>query len=111
MEWGRVAAEAAYRALQPGEAAGRRGALSSYDDALRESFIWNELRMVRNMRPAFGYGFWRGSAIAGAATMSMGRSPRKDLRLERDAEHELLVTERAKSYPAPDGRLTFDKLS
>jgi electron-transferring-flavoprotein dehydrogenase len=37
--------------------------------------------------------------------------PRKRLRTEPDAEHELIRTDRAASYPAPDGKLTFDKLS
>ena len=30
---------------------------------------------------------------------------------ERDTEQSLIVTDRAQSYPAPDGVLTFDKLS
>ena len=30
---------------------------------------------------------------------------------EPDAEQEIFVTDRAKAYPAPDGKLTFDKLS
>src|SRR5205085_6667202 len=34
-----------------------------------------------------------------------------DARTEPDAEQELLRTRRAYSYPAPDGKLTFDKLS
>jgi electron-transferring-flavoprotein dehydrogenase len=111
VESGRLAAEAAFAALRRGESPARRGALQRYDDSLRESFVWKDLHMVRNMRPAFGYGFWLGGAIAGAATMSFGRFPRKDLRLERDSEQELLRTDLAQTYPVPDGRLTYDKLS
>jgi electron-transferring-flavoprotein dehydrogenase len=44
-------------------------------------------------------------------TASRGRFPPGDARTEPDTEHELLQTDRAKDYPAPDGRLTFDKLS
>jgi electron-transferring-flavoprotein dehydrogenase len=33
------------------------------------------------------------------------------MRAEPDAEQPLLTTGRAESYPAPDGKLTFDKLS
>ena len=40
-----------------------------------------------------------------------GHLPPGNARTERDSEHELLRTDRAKSYPAPDGKLTFDKLS
>ncbi len=111
IESGRLAAEAAWAALQPGEAVGRRGALAGYDESIRESFVWSDLRMVRNMRPAFGRGFWVGGALAGAMTGSMGKFPPRDFALERDAEHDLITTERAASYPAADGKLTFDKLS
>ena len=63
------------------------------------------------MRQAFGRGFWVGGALAGAMTATKGRFPSGDAPTERDAEQELLRTDRAKSYPAPDGKLTFDKLS
>jgi electron-transferring-flavoprotein dehydrogenase len=108
VESGRLAAEAAWRAVSPGSS---HRALSSYDDALRESFIWRELREVRNMRQAFGRGFWLGSVGAGLATATKGRFPPKDKPTERDAEQPLFRTDRASRYPAPDGKLTFDKLS
>lgn len=111
VESGRLAAEAAYAALQPGEVPSRPGALARYDEALRASFIWSDLERVRNLRPAFGRGLWLGAMLAGAATLSRGRLPRRDFALERDAEQELIVTGRAERYPAPDGVLTFDKLS
>ena len=40
-----------------------------------------------------------------------GRFPPGDARTEPDAEHTLLRTDRAASYPAADGTLVFDKLS
>jgi electron-transferring-flavoprotein dehydrogenase len=111
IETGSLAAEAAFAVLQPGESPGRRGSLAAYDEAVKQSFVWSELEQVRNMRQAFGRGFWLGGALAGAMTASRGRFPPGDARTEPDAEHELLQTDRAKDYPAPDGRLTFDKLS
>ncbi len=111
VESGRLAAEAAFAALQPGEAPGRRGALDRYDESLREGFVWDDLRRVRNMRQAFGRGFWLGGALAGAMTASRGNFPPGDARTEPDADQELIRTDRAKSYPATDGKLTFDKLS
>jgi electron-transferring-flavoprotein dehydrogenase len=111
IESGSLAAETAFAALQRGQTPWTPGALSSYDEALRQSFVWKDLREVRNMRPAFGRGFWLGGALAGLATVTKGRLPRGDLKLERDAGMELIRTDRAKSYPAPDGKLTFDKLS
>jgi electron-transferring-flavoprotein dehydrogenase len=111
IESGRLAAEAAVRALRRGETPWRPGALASYDASLRDSFLWTDLERVRNMRPAFGHGLLFGGFVAGGATTSFGKFPPRDFKLEPDSEHELLKTDRAKSYPAPDGKLTFDKLS
>jgi electron-transferring-flavoprotein dehydrogenase len=111
IESGRLAAEAAFAALGRGQTPWTPGALARYDESLRESFIWRDLREVRNMRQAFGRGFWLGGALAGMMTATKGRLPPGDARTERDAGHPLLRTDRAKHYPAPDGRLTFDKLS
>jgi electron-transferring-flavoprotein dehydrogenase len=109
VESGRLAAEAAWRSFARGVSP--RSALASYDEALRSSFIWSDLREVRNMRQAFGRGFYLGAALAGAMTASKGRFPPGDARTERDAEQSLLTSGRASSYPVPDGTLTFDKLS
>jgi electron-transferring-flavoprotein dehydrogenase len=111
VESGVLAAEAIAGALRPGEAIGRSGALAGYDDAIRQSFVWQDLNEVRNMRQAFAKGFWRGSMRAGAMTMSKGHTPRKALPTEPDSEQELIRTDRGVSYPAADGKLTFDKLS
>ena len=109
VESGRLAAEAAWRTLARG--ASSRDALASYDAALRDSFIWRDLREVRNMRQAFGRGFYVGGALAGAMTASKGRFPPGDSPTERDADQSLIHTDRAASYPAADGKLVFDKLS
>ena len=109
IESGRLAAEAAWRTLQRGVSA--RDGLASYDASLRESFIWRDLQEVRNMRQAFGKGFYLGGASASAMTASKGKFPPGDKATERDAEQPLIRTDRARSYPAPDGKLTFDKLS
>jgi electron-transferring-flavoprotein dehydrogenase len=111
IESGSLAAEAAFASLQRGQTPATPGALSVYDDALKQSFVWKDLYEVRNMRPAFGRGFLVGGALAGAMTATKGRFPPRDLQFERDADVDLLRTDRAKSYPAPDGKLTFDKLS
>ncbi len=109
IESGRLAAEAAWRTLERGSS--QRTVLASYDESLRESFIWRDLHEVRNMRQAFGRGFYVGGAMAGAMTATKGKFPPGDKSTERDAEQALIKTDRAKSYPAPDGKLTFDKLS
>jgi electron-transferring-flavoprotein dehydrogenase len=109
IESGRLAAEAAFASL-------RRGAtpatgLSTYDDAVRQSFIHTDLHEVRDMRQVFGRGFFIGGALASAMTVSKGRLDLGKMRAEPDADQPLLRTGRAETYPPPDGKLTFDKLS
>ena len=111
MRSGMLAAESAFHAIQPGHTAWAPGALESYDEALRESYIWTDLERVRNMRPAFRYGFVGGALVAGAALNSRGKLPPRDLTLEPDAASDMFVGERDRTYPKPDGRLFFDKLS
>jgi electron-transferring-flavoprotein dehydrogenase len=105
IESGMRAAEAAFVSLR-GE-----GSLASYDDGVRSSFIWRDLEQVRDMRQVFGRGFVVGGALASAMTVSRGKLALGALRAEPDAEQPLLRSDRAKSYPAADGKLTFDKLS
>jgi electron-transferring-flavoprotein dehydrogenase len=109
IESGRLAAEAAFRALQRGETPAT--ALSSYDDAIRESFIWKDLDEVRDMRQVFQRGFVVGGAFASAMTVSRGKLSAGKKQAEPDADASLITTDRAANYPAPDGKLTFDKLS
>jgi electron-transferring-flavoprotein dehydrogenase len=111
IESGRLAAETAFAAIGPGRTPWSPGALAPYDETLRSGFVFEDLRRVRNMRQAFGSGFWLGGAMAGAATMSRGAFPPGDRPTEPDAEQTLIRTGRARRYPAPDGKLTFDKLS
>jgi electron-transferring-flavoprotein dehydrogenase len=110
MESGRLAAQAAVDAVSPGATSWTPGQLASYDEALRASFVFKDLWRERNLRPAFQHGFLAGSMLAGMATMSLGKAPRGDLTVHADAESALGAPS-ARSYPTPDGRLTFDKLS
>jgi electron-transferring-flavoprotein dehydrogenase len=111
IESGVMAAEAAFRSLQRGESPSRVGALESYDDELRGSYVLQDLREVRNMRQVFDKGFFLGGALASVMTVTKGKLPPKDFHSEGNAERTLIRTDRAARYPAPDGKLTFDKLS
>ena len=111
IESGRLAAEAAFAALSRGEVAGRRGALDAYDESVRASYMWKELDEVRNMRQVFDKGFFMGGALASAMTVSKGKLPPKNYATHPNADAPLRKTNRAARYPAPDGKLTFDKLS
>jgi electron-transferring-flavoprotein dehydrogenase len=109
IESGRLAAESAFAALRPGSTPA--ASLGSYDAALRDSFIWSDLEEVRDMWQVFGRGFFVGAALASAMTVSKGKVNVGKLPAEPDAEQPLLDSNRASRYPAPDGKLTFDKLS
>jgi electron-transferring-flavoprotein dehydrogenase len=109
VESGRLAAEAAFASLQRG--ATPATGLASYDDAVRSGFIGRDLYEVRDMRQVFGRGFFVGGALASAMTVSKGRIEIGKLPAEPDAEQPLVRSDRASRYPAPDGKLTFDKLS
>jgi electron-transferring-flavoprotein dehydrogenase len=109
IESGRLAAEATFASLQSGAA--DTPDLAAYDDMVRASFIWRDLREVRDMRQVFGRGFFLGGALAGAMTLSKGRISVGRVQAEPDPAQPLLRTDRAARYPAPDGQLTFDKLS
>jgi electron-transferring-flavoprotein dehydrogenase len=111
VESGIMAAEAAFGALQLGESPGRIGALEPYDEALRSSYVVKDLHAVRNMRQAFDKGFFLGGALASAMTVTKGKLPPKEYRTEPNAARTLIRTGRGRRYPAPDGTLTFDKLS
>ena len=67
IESGRLAAEAAFAALQRGETPGRRGALAGYDEALRESFVWSDLQRGAE------HAARRSAAASGSAARSPAR--------------------------------------
>ena len=111
IESGRLAAEAAYRSLQRGENPGRIGAFDAYDNDVRTGYLGKSLREVRNMRQAFEKGFFVGGGLASLMTVTKGKLPPKEFHNEPNAAAPLLRTGRGSHYPAPDGALTFDKLS
>ena len=63
------------------------------------------------MKQPFARGLVVGGAIANAMTITKGKLPGGHWPTHRDAEQPLLMTDRHKRYPKPDGKYTFDKLS
>ncbi len=108
MKSGMLAAEAVFEA----QAAGEAGELAAYAEKVRSSWIWEELRRVRNIRPAFRWGLWAGLAYSAIDTYLFGgRAP---WTLRQHADHTRLEPasrHRAIDYPKPDGEITFDRLS
>jgi electron-transferring-flavoprotein dehydrogenase len=106
---GMLAAETIFEALKAGANLKDAAALARYDDAVRNSFIGKDLFKVRNMRQAFGLGLFTGGAMASLMQLTGGVLPGGRWKTTSDAEHP--VHEGRRTYPKPDGRLTFDKLS
>ncbi len=84
----------------------------SYKDALKASWVHEELKAVRNIRPGFAKGFWFGMMNAGLISyVTKGKEP---WTLKHHSDYAQLVSaDKAKKidYPAPDGKITFDRLS
>src|SRR3954468_9822213 len=71
MRSGMLAAETIYEALKGG-AELNTAALTGYDDRVRRSHIWSDLRKVRNMRQALGKGMFVGAPIGGVLGITRG---------------------------------------
>ena len=108
MKSGMVAAEATFEALQ----AGADGDLADYPTRLKNTWLWDELYRVRNIRPAFRWGLVGGLAYSGLDTYVLrGRAP---WTMHHHNDHECLNKAsacRPIDYPKPDGEVSFDKLS
>ncbi|KAK4790048.1 hypothetical protein SAY86_017352 [Trapa natans] len=101
MKSGMLAAEASFSTLHEGSS------MEVYWDALRRSWIWEELRQARNYRPAFEYGLIPGLGMSALENyIFKGRLP---FTLKHGKpDHE--ATDVAKQhtpieYPRPDGAI------
>lgn len=108
MKSGMVAAEALFDTLGT---EGKREA-SDYRQRLDSTWMMDELYRVRNIRPSFHWGFWGGLVYSALDTyVFQGKAP---WTLRNHADHKALrpASEfQPISYPKPDGKLTFDRLS
>jgi len=105
MKSGMVAAETVFQRLA-GEDAAEVG------PALRESWVWDELRRVRNIRPSFRWGLYAGLAYSAFDTYVLrGAAP---WTFHHHPDHTRLLPAgeaRRIDYPRPDGEVSFDRLS
>ncbi|KAI9893474.1 MAG: hypothetical protein M1814_006771 [Vezdaea aestivalis] len=108
-----LAAEAAFSALSNGAAG--PVFLFKYEDALRSSSIWAELRAVRNFRPSFHspLKLYGGILYSGLeAFLLRGKAPWTLSHGATDAARTQEADRRTKiEYPKPDGVLSFDILT
>ena len=115
MKSGMLAAEAVVGALAAGRA--HDEALSAYEEALKASWVWQDLARVRNVKPLLSRFGLFGGLILGGLDMwwahLFGR-PLFGTLHHRHADHETLKpAQRARriDYPRPDGKITFDRLT
>jgi electron-transferring-flavoprotein dehydrogenase len=109
MKSGMVAAEAVFAAVAAGRGADE---VAEYPEQLRQSWLWEELYRVRNIKPSFGWGLWAAIAYSALDTyVFRGKAPwtfhhKPDhLKLKKASECPKI------EYPKPDGVISFDKLS
>jgi electron-transferring-flavoprotein dehydrogenase len=105
MKSGMVAAETVFARLGGDNAV-------DYRKAIEASWIWDELRRVRNIRPSFRWGMWGGLAYSAIDTyIFRGNAPwtfhhhADHLQLDKASQHKPI------QYPKPDGKVSFDRLS
>ena len=103
---GILAAEAIYEQLKRGGSN-----FSAYEQAVEDSSIAKELYEVRNTRQPFQRGFLQGGPLVNAMIATKGRFPGGRWAWHRNDEKPMFVGNTKDSYPKPDGKYTFDKLS
>ena len=118
MKSGMLAADAVADALAPPEGSGRAAGgagleLDAYQQALEKSWVWEELRAVRNYHPSFKLGLLPGMAYSGfSAFISKGREPWTFRNSVPDsAKTAPAIAHAPIAYPKPDGVLSFDLLT
>jgi electron-transferring-flavoprotein dehydrogenase len=108
MHAGMFAAEAIFERLRSGDTSD----LSNYQEKVEDSVIVSDMHRSRNMRQVFSKGFLVGGALANAMEVSGGKfPPGVQIHTHDDAAVDVFIGKRDKSYPKPDGKYTFDKLS
>jgi len=111
MKSGMVAAEVAFDAVtstatEEGEVETVVADMSGYGKALKDSWVWSDLKEVRNLRPSFNtrLGIWGGIAYSGIDSLLLkGRTPWTFRNSpQNDAQHTQPASRfKPIEYPAP----------
>ncbi|HTF13462.1 MAG TPA: electron transfer flavoprotein-ubiquinone oxidoreductase [Burkholderiales bacterium] len=107
---GMLAAEAVFAALQAGQSGDE---LDAYGAAFQNSWLFDELYRARNFKQWMSKGLYSGTLMVGVEQYLLGGKFPWTLH-HGHADHECLrpASEcKPIDYPAPDGKLTFDRLS
>ena len=89
--------------------------LRDYEDRVKSSWVWKELKQVRNFRPSFHspLGYWGGIVYTGVFLwMLRGKEPWTFKNHTPDyAQLKLAKDAKPIEYPKPDGKISFDLLT
>ncbi|HYU59890.1 MAG TPA: electron-transfer flavoprotein:ubiquinone oxidoreductase [Solirubrobacterales bacterium] len=83
----------------------------AYGERVENSTIGEDLYRSRNMRQALGKGFFAGGVFASAMVMTRGLFPGGMWKQHPDADDPVAIDGAAATYPKPDNKYIFDKLS
>jgi electron-transferring-flavoprotein dehydrogenase len=112
MKSGMLAAEAAFEAIQADR---QSDELSTYENTLRNSWIADELKTVRNVEPMVAkFGGTLGTMLAGADMWMRYLGIGLPFTMKHHPDNESLWRKdvaRPIAYPKPDGVVSFDRLS
>jgi electron-transferring-flavoprotein dehydrogenase len=103
---GILAAESIYASLKRGT-----NDFSAYEEAIADSIVGKELHEQRNTRQPFQKGLIKGGPLVNLMIATKGRFPGGRWKIHRNDAQPMFVGKTKDSYPTPDGRYTFDKLS
>jgi len=112
MKTGMLAGEAAAEALLRSSETTSPVELVEYSEAVKSSWVWEELDAVRNFKPAWHAGMFAGMAYGSASLMlTRGKEPWTLSWSKRDTEYTKPAASCKKiEYPKADGVYTFDLL-
>jgi electron-transferring-flavoprotein dehydrogenase len=103
---GMLAAESIYAALKRGESS-----FENYEQVVEDSIIGKDMWEQRNTRQPFQKGLLRGGPLVNLMIATKGRFPGGRWALHRNDAKPMFIGNTKDSYPKPDGKYTFDKLS
>ncbi len=103
---GMLAAESIYAALGRGESS-----FEDYEQVVEDSIIGKDMWEQRNTRQPFQKGLIRGGPLVNLMIATKGRFPGGRWSLHRNDAKPMFIGKTKDSYPKPDGKYTFDKLS
>ncbi|MBD7941897.1 electron transfer flavoprotein-ubiquinone oxidoreductase [Brevundimonas sp. Sa3CVA3] len=115
MKTGMLAADAAYDAVMEGRSG---DVLEAYEAAYKKSWVYKELKVVRNAKPLLSklgtmmggavgmFDMWVNHLTGGFSVFGTLRHDKTDAASTEPASQHKPI-----AYPKPDGKLSFDKLS